>query len=1641
MKNIQEKLLKPIIIIAVIIALTLADFIAIGLEVISYAIAGIEATNEANVLFSAVLVDNDGNESQVLEKNMGEETVKLRLAVQIEREGYFNGEVQIKNSNFKLKNNIESQYINSISDNCVKLNQIGVGERVILDIDIEDIRDDQYLLENLDRVSQIQLLGTYVKGNNKNIDIDATREVQIKLNSNASIQSNTNIVTNKVYEVNGENKRVVQFEVETKLSENSYPIKTTKIEAEVLEGTERIEVSGRGTYATNNNKKDIESNWDKDNNKVEIQISNVEENGYIQWNKNDSDKIIVTYILPQDANIKNKSIYTNCKIELYDKNNSVIEAESNNDISEEKDGAIVYEQLLPESIYKGNLYYGEETKITTKTIIDVRLKDIADTISAEEGKAVYTGKRAAYNANLKYISTKFNKQDATNLLGNTGKIQITSQDGTSIATFTKEDIEKVSDDIVEINYEGQRDIKIEIIGAEGEGKLAFDHTQMLQEEVDVKETAKSFTNLKVNGLLSADKNISNIAEGKTIELKEPETFATFTSNVNTLSTLQTNENVEFNVILKTDDAKYELYKNPVIDIQLPAGITNITADLSAVFLDELQVKSTNIYNTKSGNKAMRIELEGEQTKHSNNVSEGIVLNIKANIDVAILTSTKDTEIIMQYTNENSRGNTYEAKLPIKIKSKDGVLVYNRLENYDSTGEVFETEESQTFSKVIDTSNQGKQVNANTVLINNYPEAIENVTIIGKNEDNSTMDLDILKSIEVSNDAQIYYTEDEENWTQDIEQVEDVKAYKIEEAQIPASELMLLNYEFKLPEELTSNQVGRIAQSVSYSYQGQELNHNFNVELQSGEILIETENKPSETYTDEVTGELEVNTTTKLGTKEINESDAVHEGETVKNIITISNKTGKDLNNVKVKAKQENAKLYDLKEVEVYNYDISTEKIIEHAYDELNTNEKTFEIIEKIKSGEIVQLKYEAVIQQVEGTDKTTYGAIEILADDMDKVEKRTIENRIEQGEIKINSKFALNEEVELYSNYAAKTIVTMENITNKDLENIFVTIQLSGLYVKSENSIDFYDNDMQEIEDIQNIKYDSNNKTITFKINKLSKGKKVQAILKTMADKVPFDKNKENAGIVTTVTMGEDKTYTSNIALREIIQSGIDITLKQESDLPIGKILREEDRFNIKLTLNNNTDKETNYYLEDRLDQAFKINSIKIKTKSGEKNLQEDSYKNGKLIYNGKILANEKIEFLINITVNTNERNYTETSNVAKIFFMDSQYAPISSNELKFELEKQKTPIVNDGDDDDDDNNGSNNNGGDDKDDNNNSEIKKHEISGIAWLDENKNGKIDSGETRLSGIKVKLADKHTGEFLQDTTTNEQGIYKFVVENEEYIVVFLYDTQKYNVTEYKKDGVDEKENSDVINKNVTLNNEEILAGITDTVKIANASIDNYNIGLVEKQIFDFKLDKSVSKIIVQNKQGTTVREYNNEKLAKVEINSKYYKGSTVVIEYKIAVTNEGEIDGYANDIIDYLPSELKFSSELNKDWYIANDKNLHNTSLANQKIKAGETKELSLILTKTLNENEGGLISNISEIYQSSNNQNIEDRDSKAGNKANGEDDISKADVIIMVGTGAVQICIIGIFIALIAIGITIFIMKRKEGKIIGKSKE
>ena len=167
---------------------------------------------------------------------------------------------------------------------------------------------------------------------------------------------------------------------------------------------------------------------------------------------------------------------------------------------------------------------------------------------------------------------------------------------------------------------------------------------------------------------------------------------------------------------------------------------------------------------------------------------------------------------------------------------------------------------------------------------------------------------------------------------------------------------------------------------------------------------------------------------------------------------------------------------------------------------------------------------------------------------------------------------------------------------------------------------------------------------------------------------------------------------------------------------------------------------------------------------------------------------------------------------------------------------------------------------------------------------------------------------------------------------------------------------------------------------------------------------------------------------NDKI--VELDGKKINGTTVIIEYEIKVTNIGEVDGYVRKIVDYMPSDLKFSSELNKDWYQTGT-DLYNTSLANEKITAGQSKSVKLTLTKAMTENNTGLINNTAEIAESYNELGIADSKSTPGNRVNGESDYGSADAILSLKTGG-EVYIAITIIAIIALGIPTFIIIRKK---------
>ena len=195
-------------------------------------------------------------------------------------------------------------------------------------------------------------------------------------------------------------------------------------------------------------------------------------------------------------------------------------------------------------------------------------------------------------------------------------------------------------------------------------------------------------------------------------------------------------------------------------------------------------------------------------------------------------------------------------------------------------------------------------------------------------------------------------------------------------------------------------------------------------------------------------------------------------------------------------------------------------------------------------------------------------------------------------------------------------------------------------------------------------------------------------------------------------------------------------------------------------------------------------------------------------------------------------------------------------------------------------------------------------------------------------------------------------------------------------------------------------------------------------------FDLSLEQYLNKVTVENSQGTTTYDYTNTNFAKVEIPAKYMNGSKVTFEYKIIVKNEGTISGYARKIVDYLPKDLTFSEEQNKDWYVGEDGNIYSVALIDKLLEPGDSEELTIILTKQMNNNNTGTVTNIAEIYEASNDENVEDINSIPGDKLEDQNDMSKVEVIVAVRTGSIILYILLAMTVITIIGIGIYKVKK-----------
>ena len=215
MNMTKTNLINKICAILVIFAMTISDFALVGKTAVSYAIDEVK-TNHANVEFNAYFQNENGDKIKKVEDNIDKEEY-LYVEMSVKNEGYFNGEITISDNNFNIKSDILSPEIAEINGNVVKLNQINAGSTAKIKLAIEARKDSNIQEYLLNAKTKVELSGQYINSKNvekeKYIEIKGTDEVEVKWNSseNSNAELETKLLTNSVYDVNGENKGPNQY--------------------------------------------------------------------------------------------------------------------------------------------------------------------------------------------------------------------------------------------------------------------------------------------------------------------------------------------------------------------------------------------------------------------------------------------------------------------------------------------------------------------------------------------------------------------------------------------------------------------------------------------------------------------------------------------------------------------------------------------------------------------------------------------------------------------------------------------------------------------------------------------------------------------------------------------------------------------------------------------------------------------------------------------------------------------------------------------------------------------------------------------------------------------------------------------------------------------------------------------------------------------------------------------------------------------------------------------------------------------------------------------------------------------------------------------------------------------------------------
>ena len=1659
----MNSLLRKLIAVLLVIVLVSANLIVLGEYTIAYAASDDELnkqdseTNNRNVLFNSYF---DGeSHSKVFDINS--EEAKIYLKLEVNTAGYVeNGTIEFQNVNFKIKNNIQDENIQSIDveNNKIVLDRVNNGSEIIVELPIEILNEDSVSIDHFNKEFVTKFTGTYIDEDGDERAVE--KEITNKLSWNGTAEAEVKAEGTKYipYATNGNYGVMVQTKVNVNVKDNILPINNTNIEiiAPVLNDIKPTSVTVVATSMAATNGKDEGLDFTNENytydaeaGNVTINVNNLDDS--ISWKKNVQDEYLVTYLYEgrdmydyATANDINTTSNVNVKLTLYNNEELVVENDVIAEIKyDEKEGTIAdFDMEVPNNISKGYLYanYDADKKVeteynenyiatvnTTKLVTSIEFVQGIDAFVTEEkaeGNTTVSGTNYAYNKQIEVRQDIFNK-----ILGEDGSITIKDENDKKIGAINKETTLEDGKYILDISKKNTNQITISTSAPITEGQLEINVIKALKGNIDYsKDQMKEFKQLKAKLEGHTDTTTYNVERG--ILLKEPETKIDLEINKEDLTTVVKNENVEIRAVLDTSSVYNALYKDPTLKITLPSDFEDVKLKGTNILLDNgLKVKSSEV-SEENGHKVINVVLEGTQTEYAIDAEyKGAIIVLNTDLTLDTLAASGTEKITMEYINKNDVATKTEGTVEkeINIVAPTGVVASAGISNYkDGAGEVQSISgEAQTVK--IDANSEDRIATIEGAVVNNYKNDISNIVVLGRipaqgnkeidsdNELGSTFTIPLATGIGTSglraSDYTVYYS-DNANATNDLEDANNgwseeattaSKSYLMvfdDEYKMEAGDKFEFSYDINIPAEISMNNSTYAMYKVYFN--------------NDSDIGTMSENKVSA-----ILG-MTTGTGAELEAELSSTADVIREGQYVKLKLTVTNIGETDATDV-------------IANITAPKYVTLLEYVPANGF--YTIEEKNMQLaLGDIKSGESVDTSYfikiddetKLNLSDIEGTDdekaqayvesqkfpKEVINTVNITANELTgEIKSNECKLEVQDGDISVQLVSNIDETQVLRKGNEIRYKITVNNISNTgNLNNTVVTFQLPEGVTYSRGEIR-EDSTVTGTDD--GIIYDENSNLITINLGTLDSQRTI-ILYAEVAEEIDGEFSVRAVAKADNI----EEQY-SNIL--EYQTEKLQLSASELTSTP--KYIKESQEVTYNFTLTNNGKAEVrSILLQDVIPDG--LTYVKSSYIQQGKTISTGTMSNGTLIISiARLRAGESIEVTIiakaQALPNKDDKEVTN-----KVTITASGMDQIETNTVTNYIEYYEDAHEN----------------GDGGNGNASGENNRYKITGIAWLDENSDGKRDASEQPIANIQVILLNKEGNTVVKDintnedkiTTTSSNGTYEFNnLPNGEYLVVFAYDSSNYSLTEYQKDGVDSSSNSDAIDINITLNGERKIAGITDTLVVDGDNVRDIDIGLYTASKFDLRLDKYIDKISLTTPTiGTRVDEYNNSELAKVEVLGQNLGQSSAVVEYKIVVTNEGSVPGYVNKIVDYLPEKVDFNTDLNTDWYLSDNGNIYNSSLANQRINPGESKEVTLVVSVRITQDLLGTITNNAEIYESYNELGLQDIDSSVANKIETEDDMGKADVIFSLVTGKVVMYTSIAFVVIALIGFGAFEIKK-----------